>query len=77
MNPQKIKDVELPDILTYNYMLKEAKWIGGHLQLIKDKDLKDVYTNEPIWKKIYPQVDGIPVLSKSGRYWVKLYHMGK
>ena len=29
-----------------------------------------------MWKKIYPQVDGVPVISKSGRYWVKLYHMG-
>lgn len=58
-------------------MLNEAKWIGGHLQLIKDKGLKDVYTGEHIWKKIFPQVDGIPVLSKSGKHWVKLYHMGK
>lgn len=32
---------------------------------------------QPIWTKIYPQQDGIPVANKSGRYWVKLYYLGK
>jgi len=32
---------------------------------------------ETIFKKIYPQKDGIPVFNQKGLYWVKLYHMGK
>lgn len=38
------------------------------------------YNNKPtetIFKKIYPQKDGIPVINPKGLYWVKLYHMGK
>lgn len=37
-------------------MLEEAKWIGSQLQLIKQRNICDIQTQEPIWKKIYPQV---------------------
>lgn len=67
----------MADIVVHEYMLDEAKWIGSQLQIIKQRNILDSNTEEPIWKKIYPQVDGLPVLSKSGRYWVKLYFMGR
>lgn len=50
--------------------------MGSLLQYIKDRQLTDIYSGEAIWSKIYPQVEGIPVFSKSGRYWVKLYSRG-
>lgn len=75
--PVKIKDVELSDVQVSASLLDESKWIGSQLQLIKQRNILDIYTQEPIWKKIYPQVDGMPVICRSGRYWVKLYYMGK
>jgi len=36
-----------------------------------------VNTGKPIWSKVYPQQDGVPVFNPSGKYWVKLYWMGK
>lgn len=54
-----------------------SKWLASQFQIIKDRNLKDVFSDKPIWSKIYPQQEGIPVYNKSGRYWVKLYHQGK
>ena len=58
-------------------MNTSSVWIGSQLQLIKERNLVDVYSNEAIWKKIYPQENGVPQLTKSGKYWVKLLYMGK
>lgn len=39
--------------------------------------MKDVETNERVWERIYPQKDGAPCISPSGKYWVKVRFMGK
>lgn len=73
----KVRDVEMADVVVREGMLREGRWIGSQLQLVKQRNISDIYTQEPVWKKIYPQQDGLPVICKSGRYWVKLYYMGK
>jgi hypothetical protein len=75
--PVKVRDVEMADVVVREGMLREGRWIGSQLQLVKQRNISDIYTQEPVWKKIYPQQDGLPVICKSGRYWVKLYYMGK
>ena len=58
-------------------MCASGIWIGSQLQIIKQRNLTDVYTDQAVWKKIYPQEDGVPQITQSGKYWVKLYYMGK
>jgi hypothetical protein len=72
-----VSDVKMSNIVVKKYMCPSGIWIGSQLQIVKIRDLKDVYTNEPVWKKIYPQENGVPQITKSGKYWVKLYYMGK
>jgi len=76
-NPQRVKDIKLSNVSMKEEIPAYAKWIASQLQLIKDKNLRDVHTKKPIWTKVYPQKDGAPVINPHGRYWVKLYHMGK
>jgi len=54
-----------------------TKWVTSQFQLTKDRNMTDVDTNEKIWQRIFPQENGTPVLSPSGKYWVKLRFMGK
>ncbi|KAL4452822.1 hypothetical protein ABPG74_002387 [Tetrahymena malaccensis] len=75
--PGLVKDIKLNSIdLSYQYP-SDSKWIASQLQLIKDRNIRDCYTNKPLHSKIYPQQDNIPVYNKTGRYWVKLYYLGK
>jgi hypothetical protein len=41
------------------------------------RNIIDPYSKEAVWKKIYPQENGVPQITKSGKYWVKLYYMGQ
>lgn len=72
-----VKDIKLSNIDMSNHYPALSKWIGSQLQMIKDRGLLDAFSGKPLHSKIFPQNDGLPVLCKSGRYWVKLYFMGK
>ncbi|EGR31119.1 hypothetical protein IMG5_117620 [Ichthyophthirius multifiliis] len=75
--PQLIKEIRLSNIdMSFN-VPDDSKWIASQLQMIKDRNICDCYTNKPIWTKIFPQQDNIPAFNQSGKYWVKLYYMGK
>jgi len=54
-----------------------TKWVTSQLQLTKDRYMRDVVSNEKIWERIYPQQHGAPVVSPSGKYWVKIRYDGK
>lgn len=54
-----------------------SKWVTSQFQFIKDRSIRDVDTKESIWQRIYPQENGSPVISPTGKYWVKVRFQGK
>ncbi len=69
--PQPNK-VLLPSDLSLDDKLPNfSKWMSSIMQLIKDLEMFQISS------LIYPQKDGVPVFNPVGRYWVKLFHMGK
>ncbi len=54
-----------------------SKWVTSQFQFIKDRAIRDVDTKESIWQRIYPQENGSPVISPTGKYWVKVRFQGK
>ncbi|CAI2360433.1 unnamed protein product [Moneuplotes crassus] len=54
-----------------------SKWMTSQIQFIKDRTVRDSETKEQIWKRIYPQENGIPCKSLNGKYRVKLRFMGQ
>ena len=51
----QISDVKMANILVKDNMSPSGIWIGSQLQIIKQRNLNDVYSDEAVWKKIYPQ----------------------
>jgi hypothetical protein len=76
-NLLKVKEYSPSDINMGERYPKYSKWISSIFQFIKDMNIRDSLTGEHICSKIYPQKDGIPVYNPIGRYWVKLFFMGK
>ena len=64
--PITVKEARLSNIDMSGYQANFSKWVGSQLQVIKDRNIRDVHTNKPIWTKIYPQQNGVPVYNKSG-----------
>lgn len=58
-------------------MPPNARYIASQLQQIKDREIRDCFTQKSLSSKIYPQKDGAPIYNPNGKYAVKLYFMGK
>eukprot|EP00047_Mylnosiga_fluctuans_P023532 m.139634 g.139634 ORF g.139634 m.139634 type:complete len:1418 (-) comp9618_c0_seq2:233-4486(-) len=58
------------------YISETMRWIIAVLTYLqREPEKHDAHTNRP-WTQIYPQVDGKPIISPTGRYIVKLFWMG-
>ena len=56
------------------YYCNYLKWIASLYQVIIDNNINE----KDFIKRIYPQnEEGIPIYNPSGKYWVKLFQMGK
>lgn len=72
-----IHDISPCNITMFEKYNKFSKWVASQLQAVKDLNLKDIDSDNSVFYNIYPQRDGLPIYNPSGRYWIKLFHMGK
>lgn len=53
-------------------------WLSSCLQGLLDNQMESLDSDGPSFlQNIYPQRNGVPVLSETGEYWVRLNYMGK
>lgn len=74
LEENKLKDIKYisPGNIAFDEKLPNfCKWMSSLMQAIKDLEILKI---ESI---IYPQKDGVPYYNPSGRYWLRLFHMGK
>lgn len=67
-------------ILYTNYPNKLSSfiiWFGNCLQYINTNKLVDVNNKESLFDKIYPNKNGLPLVSTNGKYAIKLFSHGK
>jgi len=75
--PQTIQ-IPIDGSLDLSFLMpKYTKWVTSQFQFIRDRSIRDVDSSEAIWQRIYPQENGMPTVSPTGKYWVKLRFMGK
>lgn len=72
MAKPKYKNLDMTD-----KYCKFSKWVCSVFQNIIDMNLTDVNSGETLYDKIYPKENGVPIYNPYGKYWVKLFFMGK
>lgn len=76
--PPQMVSVAIETNLDMGFLMPTySKWLTSQLQFIKDRTVRDTKTKEAIWKRIYPQENGIPTKSLNGKYRVKLRFLGE
>ena len=52
--PKFVKEVKLQSMDLNGFYPHYSKWIDSQFQLIKDRNILDIHTGQPLWSKIYP-----------------------
>ena len=73
---KKVKDVSLEKMEMGRRLPSFCTWLSSQLSILRDRDWKN-HDGTYFWKRIYPQLDGVPVYNPSGKYWVKLLFLGQ
>ena len=76
---KKYKMRLIPNNLNLDIGLSEyCRWISSLFQLLIDNNIYTENNSQHFLRRIYPQDEnGTPIYNPSGKYWVKLYHMGE
>lgn len=79
LETEKYKIRLMPNNLNLDIGLSEyCRWISSLFQLLIDNNIYTENNSQHFLRRIYPQDEnGTPIYNPSGKYWVKLYHMGE